>query len=435
VSIRLLIPAFVVVAALVTLTGLGTGPTATPIAEAALDCDDTHRLRVDFIDDDTDDPLGTTGSRVHISPDPRDGVGGRDYVDNGSNDDSSTVGRIEEQEACEITGTDPDPTAYTITVEDLPENCSLATGESTSKTTALTSNSSVSFMVECELPTVEVTPDNLFVSCGSRTDVMIEVEVDDDPAPEGTEVDVSTNFGSVSPSNTETDEDGEAEVEYRAPNTSGTATVTAEALGVTGSATIQVSCGAAGPASLGYPTATCSGGRADVTFWWGSNHAGNQWLDLSVFDNGFSGGFQNAGPLSPSTERFTWNGLIAGIPHFWRINTLVGGTWVTSSTGTFVPCGGPEIRGISYACIGGGRAIVTFHFSPATPPGRAFYLDLSIFNNGFADGSFINAPLGHDWLNYTWSGILANTTHFWRVSSLFGNNWARSSTGQFTAFC
>ena len=63
-------------------------------------------------------------------------------------------------------------------------------------------------------------------------------------------------------------------------------------------------------------------------------------------------------------------------------------------------------------------------------------MDLSLFNNGFANGTFANAgPMVHDWLNWTWSGILANQTHYWRISTLFGNNWARSSTGSFVAFC
>jgi hypothetical protein len=434
-SARLVIPAFAAVVALVAITGLNTTHSLTPRgAEAALDCSDRHRLRVDIIDDETDDLVGVAGSRVNVSPDPRDGVGERDYIDNGANDDSTTTGRIEETEACEISAAMPDPTAYTVTVEALPENCALDTGEVAAKSGSLTANSTVTFMVECSIATVKVIPEQLFLSCNGRTDVRIEVKVDGDPAPDGTDVHVTTTIGSVSPVNPDTD-DGIAETNFRAPSTSGTATIQAETLGVTGSATVQVTCGVAGPASLGFPQAVCDGNRANVTFAWGSNRAGTQWLDLTLFDNNFAGGFQNAGPLGPEVERYTWNGLLAGVPHFWRINTLTASGWVTSFTGTFVPCGGPEIRGITYACTGGGRAIVTFHYSPPTPTGRGTYIDLSIFNNGFAGDSFINAgPMGHDWLNFTWSGILANVTHYWRVSTLY-NDWVRSSTGQFTAFC
>jgi hypothetical protein len=433
--IRILAFAFAL-ASLVTLAGIDAGLPGNRSSEAALDCSDRHRFRVDIIDDDTGDPVGATGSRVNITPDPVDGTGGRDYVDNSSNDDSSVVGRIEEQQACEITGADPAPTSYTVSLEELPANCVLMTGETSTKTAVLTGNGGVNYTVECSIPTVEVIPDQIFLACGGRTDVTIRVMVDDNPPPEGTEIQVSTNFGSLSEQTTETDDDGEAEVEYRAPSTGGTAVIEARALSVVGQASVQVTCGTAGPASLGFPQATCSGNQSNVTFYWGSNRGGTQFLDLSVFDNDFAPGtFGNAGPLNPETESFVWSNLPSGVPHFWRVNTLTPSGWVTSFTGAFVPCGGPQIRFVTYACTGGGFAAVTFHWAPGTLSGP-IYADLSVFNNGFAGDSFVNAgPMGHDWLNFTWSGILANVTHFWRVSKGFNNEWLRSATGQFTAFC
>jgi hypothetical protein len=255
--------------------------------------------------------------------------------------------------------------------------------------------------------------------------------------PNGTDVTFSTNVGTVSPTTASTSNNA-ASTTFTAPsNSGGTATITATSLGLSGTTTVTVNCGG-GPvagASLGFPTATC-GASANVTFWWGPNRAGNQFLDLSLVDNNFAAGtFVNAGPIGPDAGSFSWNGLTPGLPHYWRINTLTANGWVTSFTGTFVACGGPEIRAATYGCIGGGQAAVQFHWSPPTPSGNGTWLDLSIFNNGWTD-SFINAgPMGHDWLNYTWSGILANTTHFWRINTLFGNTWDSSSTGQFTAFC
>lgn len=84
---------------------------------------------------------------------------------------------------------------------------------------------------------------------------------------------------------------------------------------------------------------TCSGGRANVTFSW-SSARGQQWLDLSLADNGFAPGtFVGAGPVSGSS--YTWTGLVSGSRHCVRINQFLGGgAWVTSETWVFTTqCG------------------------------------------------------------------------------------------------
>jgi hypothetical protein len=323
----------------------------TPTVHAEIDCSDQHRLRIEIVHDNTGLRLDEDGSEVHISPAPREGDGTTEFEDGEGNDDADATGRIDIDNACEMTSSGS-PDEYSITVQDLPEDCDVV--GSATRTTTLTSDETLTFRVRnCE----------------------------DDGGP---------------------DNGGGSNV----------------------------------PASLGFPQANCAGSLANVTFYWGSNNSGLQFLDLTLIDNNFaSGTFVSSGALSSGTGRFTWNGLVAGRPHFWRVNTLTDSGWVTSSSGTFVPCGAPQVRGITYACIGGGQAAVTFHWSPATPAGSTTWLDLSIFNNGFA-GAFVNAgPMGHDWLNFTWFGILANQQHYWRVSSLFGGDWARSSTGTFVAFC
>jgi hypothetical protein len=305
--------------------------------------------------------------------------------------------------------------------------------------TELTGNSSVTFNVEdCEpgVGSVVVSANPSTVDCGATSAITVTLQPSNGAVPDGTEVTLSTNFGAVSPT-TAASLNGSVTATYTAPNISGTATITAEAMDETGSASITVSCGAAAaPAQLHFPQTSCNA-TANTSFSWIPGGGVSQWLDLSLNDNGFAfGTFIGAGPMSPGVSSLQWNGLIPGLAHFWRVNTFTGTEWVTSATGTFVPCGGPQLRGISYACTGNGTAAATFFWSPSSPAGFQSWVDLSLFDNGFAPGSFIGAgPLNSTQGQFTWTGIFANFNHYWRVNTEFSNGWMPSPTGQFTAFC
>jgi hypothetical protein len=88
-------------------------------------------------------------------------------------------------------------------------------------------------------------------------------------------------------------------------------------------------------------TEVCYGDRADVTFsWQGANPGSQQFLDLSLQDNGWRDGtFIGFGPLAGNTTTVEWYGLVAGSSHVMRINQLVGGRWDVSQTFKFTPCG------------------------------------------------------------------------------------------------
>jgi uncharacterized protein YkwD len=65
--------------------------------------------------------------------------------------------------------------------------------------------------------------------------------------------------------------------------------------------------------------------------------------------------------------------------------------------------------------------------------GGTQWLDLSLANNGFAEGTYLTAgPIasGQGWL--AWEGILAGQTHYWRVTTLGAGGWSVSTTGSFT---
>ena len=84
---------------------------------------------------------------------------------------------------------------------------------------------------------------------------------------------------------------------------------------------------AATPASgLAVTSEGCSDafpGQTVVTFHWQPPGGGKQWLDLSLYNNGFvPGTFGGAGPLLPNVSSFAWDGLSAATTFYFRINTL-----------------------------------------------------------------------------------------------------------------
>jgi hypothetical protein len=109
--------------------------------------------------------------------------------------------------------------------------------------------------------------------------------------------------------------------------------------------------------------------------------------------------------------------------------------WVFSQTGSFTPCA-PQapVGGTTYSCTGGGRATVFWNIpSPGFTP-LSTYVDITIFDNGFAPGTFIGSnATGQQ--NFNWTGIIANTTHYWRVNHLGPAGWQAGGTGSFNAAC
>jgi hypothetical protein len=102
-------------------------------------------------------------------------------------------------------------------------------------------------------------------------------------------------------------------------------------------------------AGLTQPTASCSAGRASVTFAWrplpGSSQ---QWLDVGNRDNGFARGtFESQGPMDGSTTSYVWDGLKSGERIYWRVNSLTADGWLPSDTGSYTPCAATA-AGVNY---------------------------------------------------------------------------------------
>ena len=76
--------------------------------------------------------------------------------------------------------------------------------------------------------------------------------------------------------------------------------------------------------------------KVRITVTWVTYNQGHQWVDLSLFNNGFAWGtFLGAGPLPSWQSSLTWDGLISGYWHYLRVNTLTSWGWVPSHTIAF----------------------------------------------------------------------------------------------------
>jgi hypothetical protein len=220
-----------------------------------------------------------------------------------------------------------------------------------------------------------------------------------------------------------------------------TSTVTTSA---TASPTATTTPGPSRRPQIEFPDTTCVGGSpffptsANVTFEWaGPTNVSAIFLDLSIFDNFFADGTYITVVLAPGTREFTWNGLQPGIAHHWRVTGLgLDGNFVMSDFGRFTPCGTQRLLNINYSCTGGGRANVEFRWAPSSSPGFFQFVDLSLFNNGFAPNTFLGSgPHAGEVQGLVWPGILANTLHFFRVNTFTLFGWSPSQTGTFVAQC
>src|SRR5215213_5329210 len=74
----------------------------------------------------------------------------------------------------------------------------------------------------------------------------------------------------------------------------------------------------------------------------------------------------------------------------------------------------PVLRGLSADCSGD-LATVTFDWFPVAGAVQ-YWVDLSLLDNGFAEGTFLGLPSNAERL--TWAGLLPGLAHYWRVSAL-----------------
>jgi len=180
---------------------------------------------------------------------------------------------------------------------------------------------------------------------------------------------------------------------------------------------------------------TClSDGTVGLSLSWTSYNQGGQWVDLTLFDNGFApGSFVGLGPLSSGQNSFTWNGLKPGLLHFLRINTLAPSGWMPTAISfvsrgdcaPYAPGNANNVGVVTQACDAGGvTATISW-----TPSGQGTqWLDLSLYDNGFAPSSFVGyGPMTPTQSSAVWPGLLPGYFHFLRVNTGAPGGWAPST--------
>ena len=141
-------------------TNSGPGRVEDALAGISTPCAGSgDRLRVDIMDDDAGARITIAGAEITVAPDPQDASADRDFIDNGTNDDSTAVGRIDQLDACNVAASiDGNPDVYTITLNSLPAPYDDCDYDDT-VTTELTGNVTVEFtLTNCPELTPSPTP-------------------------------------------------------------------------------------------------------------------------------------------------------------------------------------------------------------------------------------------------------------------------------------
>jgi len=179
-------------------------------------------------------------------------------------------------------------------------------------------------------------------------------------------------------------------------------------------------------------------GSVSVTFSWVPSRRGEQWLNLSLSDNGFAADtFVGVGPFPPEADSFVWGGLSPGVTYFLRINTHSPFGWEPSQTLAFVTatCASTESLVASQITVSAqgcetaspGSVSATLSWAPSRRGEQ--WLDISLFNNRFAPGTFVGiGPFPPETNRFVWSGLRPGLTHFLRINTRSPFGWEPSES-------
>src|SRR5690606_32821008 len=121
----------------------------------------------------------------------------------------------------------------------------------------------------------------------------------------------------------------------------------------------------AASAILYHPSADCSGAAASVTLSWAPlPGATDQWLEISLHDNGFQPETFERVDLFPDQTSVSMSIEERTIPSYWRIVSETATGDVASETHAFVPCGAPFLLWGPMECRSFTSAAVRFRWAP-----------------------------------------------------------------------
>ncbi|HLF79094.1 MAG TPA: hypothetical protein VJB57_16555 [Dehalococcoidia bacterium] len=180
-----------------------------------------------------------------------------------------------------------------------------------------------------------------------------------------------------------------------------------------------------------------------VAFTWAGYNEGPQWVDLSLSNNGFfPGTFVGLGPLASSQRSFTWDGILAGLTHFLRVNTLTAAGWSTSPIIAFttrndcqfmsqVPLGaGASNLALSEVCLLNGTPRIVLTWTSSNQGQQ--WLDNSAYSPYFEPNSFTSVgPFVSNQTSYNWDGLVPGSLHFIRINTGTPYGWIGSPASTF----
>lgn len=188
-------------------------------------------------------------------------------------------------------------------------------------------------------------------------------------------------------------------------------------------------------------------GQVEAVFGW-TPAGGSQWMDVSIFDNGFAPGtFIGIGPINPLYNNNRIHAMRPNTTHFVRVNSLTEDGWVLTETLAFATmnCAPPAtpptaltytLYGpIRYGCSEYDMGTDTYSWEPlgahtAAGPQGLQWLDVSLVNNGFVPGTFVSVgPIPAN-RGYAVAPSLGyrSTPAYWRVNTLTSRGWVPSQT-------
>ena len=180
-----------------------------------------------------------------------------------------------------------------------------------------------------------------------------------------------------------------------------------------------------------------------VVFTWNSYNMGSQWVDLSLSNNGFfPGTFVGLGPLASNQTTFTWDGILAGLTHFLRVNTLTAAGWSASPTIAFttrndcrfvtpVPPGvGASNLTLTEVCLTNGNPRIILSWTSSNQGQQ--WLDDSLYSVYFEPNSFTSVgPFPSYQTSYDWDGLLPGSLHIIRINTGTPAGWIGSPASVF----
>ncbi|HWO72968.1 MAG TPA: class F sortase [Dehalococcoidia bacterium] len=191
-------------------------------------------------------------------------------------------------------------------------------------------------------------------------------------------------------------------------------------------------------AVLDLPLVDCRGfGVMEASFGWlPAPGTQRQWLELSVFDNGFAPGTFVSTELPADAASHRAPVLRPDLPNFWRIRSETAEGPTISATGAFMPCYGPILLQGPLYCHFGSIATVEFRWAPLAVPTGQQWLEISP-DPAFPEGALTRiGPLSPATQTFRRGGFGNGETVFFRVVWVDTDGNERvSQVGGFTPDC